>query len=189
MSIRVVWKVLLHWLTTGERRPALVHSGRKPEELVYKVPLRRHVVPRHAPHLTLGQHRHGLDPGQGSPRRPEARKAEHRPGQALNAAVILLNPVVEPAAPPVLRKAPELAIPLHVPESAGVALEAVGHDLPWVAGVLATKRLAEEAPGRLLVPLGAEQEVDRLAGAVDRPVQVAPLATDPYVSLIDVPRP
>src|SRR3954466_3659532 len=36
--------------------------------------------------------------------------------------------------------------------------------------------------GCLLVPLGTEQKVDRLAGAVDRPVQVAPLPADPDVT-------
>src|SRR4051812_32086889 len=40
-----------------------------------------------------------------------------------------------------------------------------------------------------LVPLCAEQEVDRLAGAVDGPVQVALFPADPDVSLIDVPWP
>src|SRR3712207_9337607 len=36
--------------------------------------------------------------------------------------------------------------------------------------------------------LGTEQEVDRLAGAVDGPVEVAPLPADPDVGLVDVPR-
>src|SRR3954471_12403276 len=157
-------RVVEHWLTTGERRPACLRLDGNAEDAVYKGPLRRHVVPGHGTHLALGQHRHGLHPGQGSPRGPEALKAEHRPGLALNAAVILLDQVVEPAAAAVPGEAPELALPLHLAQRAGVALEAVGHDLPWVAGVLATKRLAEEALGRLLVPLGAEQELDRLAG-------------------------
>src|SRR3954453_17704324 len=47
----------------------------------------------------------------------------------------------------------------------------------------------EEALGCLLVPLGSEPEVDRLTGAVDRSVQVAPLPVDPDVRLINVPRP
>src|SRR3954466_7728778 len=129
--------------------PTRLHSGSKTEELLYKGPLRRHVVHGHGAHLSLGQHRHDLDPGQGSPRRPEALEAEHRPGQALNAAVILLNPVVEPAAAAVPGEAPELTIPLHLAQRAGIALEPIGHDSAWVAGVLATKRLAEETFGRL----------------------------------------
>jgi hypothetical protein len=41
--------------------------------------------------------------------------------------------------------------------------------------------------GEHLEPCGAKQEVDRLAGAVDGAVQVAPLPADPDVSLVDVP--
>src|SRR3954454_652695 len=58
-----------------------------------------------------------------------------------------------------------------------------------MTGVRPAERLAEEALGRLLVPLGAEQEVDHLAGAVDRPVQVAPFTPDPDIGLVDVLRP
>jgi hypothetical protein len=58
-----------------------------------------------------------------------------------------------------------------------------------MAGVLAGGRTLEEAPGGLLVPLGARQEVDRLPRAVDRPVEVAPLAADPDEGLVEVPRP
>jgi hypothetical protein len=62
---------------------------------------------------------------------------------------------------------------------------------PWLRqrGVLAAERLAEEALDRLLVAPGAEQEVDCLARAVDRSIEIAPLATDPEVSFIDVPGP
>src|SRR5690349_3188734 len=55
--------------------------------------------------------------------------------------------------------------------------------------MLPAKCTLEEALGHLLVPLGSEQEVDRLAGAVNGPVQVAPLPADPDVCLIDVPWP
>src|SRR3954465_1278234 len=169
--------------------PALLHSGSKAEDAVYKGPLRRHVVHGHGAHLSLGQHRHGLDPGQGSPGRPEARKAEHRPGPALHAAVILLDPVVEPAAAAMAGEAPQLALPLHLAQRAGVALEAIGHDSAWIAGVVPAEGLAKEALGRLLVPLGAEQEVDGLAGAVDLPVEIAPPAVHANVGFVEVPRP
>src|SRR3954454_24601464 len=55
--------------------------------------------------------------------------------------------------------------------------------------MLAAEGTREEALCCLLVPLGTEQEVDRLASAVDRSVQVAPLPADPDVRLINVPRP
>src|SRR3954470_4488966 len=81
-------------------------------------------------------------------------------------------------------KAPQLALPLHLAQRPGIAREPVGHDTAWIAGVVPAKGAAEEALGRLLVPLGAEQEVDRLAGAVDGTAEVAPLPIDPHVGLI-----
>src|SRR4051794_8642691 len=138
-------------------------------------------------HLSLGQHR--LDAGQRPLRRPEALKAEHGPGQAFDPAVVLFDPVVEPAPTPVPGEAPQLALLLHLAQRAGIALEAVGHDLARVAGVLPGEGTLEETLCCLLVPLGTEQEVDRLAGAVDCPIEIAPLPADPDVRLVDVPRP
>src|SRR5829696_2899801 len=86
-----------------------------------------HVVGRYGTHLSLGQHCHGLDTGEGSPRRPKVLKAEHRPGPPLDPAVVLLNPVVEPPTASMLHKAPQRALALHLPESARIALEPVGH--------------------------------------------------------------
>src|SRR3954454_13734742 len=132
----------------------------KTEDLLYKGSLRRHVTPGHGTHLSLGQHRHRFDAGQRPLRRPEVLKAEHGPGQALDAAVVLLDPVIEPAPTPVPGEAPQLARLLHLAQRAGIALEAVGHDLARVACVLAAEGTLEEAHRCLLVPLGAEQEVD-----------------------------
>src|SRR3954454_21898137 len=99
-------RVPLRWLTAGELRPIPFRSGGKTEDLVYKDSLGRQVVGGHGTHLALAQHRHRLHPGQRPPRRPKALKAEHRPGSALHAPVVLLDPVVEPAAAPVPREAP-----------------------------------------------------------------------------------
>src|SRR5215213_4805019 len=108
----------LHWLTMDECGPARLHSGSKAEDAVYKGPLRRHVVHGHGAHLSLRQHRHRLHPGQGAPRGPEALKAEHRHGPALHAAVVLLDQVIEPLAAAMAGEAPQLALALHLPESA-----------------------------------------------------------------------
>jgi hypothetical protein len=70
------------------------HSCGEAEDLVDEFPLRRHVVRRHGAHLSLGQHRHRLHPGQRPPRRPEAPEAEHRAGQALDPAVVLLDGLI-----------------------------------------------------------------------------------------------
>ena len=141
---------------------------------MYKGSLRRHVVRWARTHLSLGQHRHGLDAGQRPPRCPEALKPSIGPVRRLIATVVLLDPVVQPPPTPVPGEAPQLAVPLHLAQSAGIALQAIGHDGPRVAGVVPAERLAEEALGRLLVPLGAEHELDRLAGAVDGSVEIAP---------------
>jgi hypothetical protein len=74
--------------------PALFHSGGEAEHPVDERPLRRRVVGGHGAHLSLGQHRHGLDPGQRPSRRPEAAEAEHRPGSALDPAVVLLDGLI-----------------------------------------------------------------------------------------------
>ena len=50
---------------------------------------------------------------------------------------------------------------------------------------LVFQRLAEEALGGLQVALRGEQEVDRVSVLVDGPVQVAPLAADLDVCLVD----
>ncbi len=49
----------------------------------------------------------------------------------------------------------------------------------------ASTNAAEEALGRVEVAPGGEQEFDRLAVLVDDAVQVAPLAPDPNVGLVD----
>src|SRR4051812_50195191 len=103
--------------------------------------------------------------------------------------MVLLDPVVEPAPPPVPGEAPQLAFLLHLAQRAGIALEAVGHDLARVAGMLAAEGTLEEALGCLLVPLGAEQKVDRLSGGVDWPGKVAALSVVPGVRLFNWPRP
>src|SRR3954463_14267525 len=129
-------------------------SGRKAEDLLYKGSLRSYVTPGYSTHLSLGQHRHCFDAGQRPLRRPEVLKAEHGPGQALDAAVVLLDPVVEPAPAPVPGEAPQLAFLLHLAQRAGIALEAIGDDLARVACVLPAEGTLEEALRCLLVPLG-----------------------------------
>jgi len=109
---------------------------------------------------------------------------KHRPCSALDPAVVLLDQVAEPLPAPVPGEAPQLAIPLHLAQRAGVALEPVGDDGPRVSGIVPAESTPEEALGRLLVPLGAEQEVDGLAGAVDDAIEIAPCTTDPEVGLI-----
>ncbi len=102
--------------------------------------------------------------------------------------MVLLDQVVQPATAPVPREAAQLAVAPHLPERTRVALKPVGHDLPRVAGVVPAQGALDEAAGGRLVPLGAEQEVDRLPRAVDGSVEIAPPTADPGECLVDVPR-
>ena len=81
-------QVPLRWLVAGEFRPAAFRSDRHAKDLVHKGSLGRDVVGRHGTHLSLCQHRHGLDAGEGSPSGPKALKAEHRPCSALDPAMV-----------------------------------------------------------------------------------------------------
>src|SRR3954465_9775846 len=96
-------------------------SSRNTEDLLYKGSLYRHVTPGHSTHLSLGQHRHCFNTSQRPLRRPEALKAEHGPGQALDPAVILLDPVIERAPPPVPGEAPQLTFLLHLAQRTRIA--------------------------------------------------------------------
>src|SRR3954471_20045122 len=125
--------------------PSTANISRLIRSWGYKRSLRRHVPLGHGTHLSLGQHRHRFDAGQRPLRRPEALKTQHGPGQALDPAVVLFDPVVEPAPTPVPGEAPQLALLLHLAQRTGVALEAVGHDLARVAGVLPAEGMLEEA--------------------------------------------
>jgi hypothetical protein len=69
-------------------------------------------------------------PAQGASSGREALKAEHRTGSVFDPTVVLLDQVVEPLPAPALVEAPQLAIPLHLAQRAGVALEPVGNDGP-----------------------------------------------------------
>lgn len=48
--------------------------------------------------------------------------------------MVLLDLIIEPAATPMAGEAPQLPVPLHLSQCAGVAVEPVGHDGARVAG-------------------------------------------------------
>ena len=52
---------------------------------------------------------------------------------------------------------------------------------------LALERPPEKRLGGRDIPLGAEQEVDRLSLLVDRAIEVSPAAFDLHVGLVDAP--
>ncbi len=110
-------------------------------------------------------------------------EAEHRPGDGFDGAVVLLDEVVQ-----VLRLA-------HLDLQAAVGLEAL--DRCRVRAALVYRDLLghavqihgalKEGPGRGVVSLGAQQEVNGVAVVVDRPVQVLPLAADLDIGFVHSP--
>ncbi len=66
-----------------------------------------------------------------------------------------------------------------------VGLTAVDHNPlgPFVA----LERLAQELFGRSAISPLAELELDRVAIAVDRAIEIPPLASDPDICLVDMP--
>jgi hypothetical protein len=52
---------------------------------------------------------------------------------------------------------------------------------------LALERPLEKRFGGRDIPLGAEQEIDRLSLSVDRTIEVSPAALDLHVGLVDAP--
>src|SRR5689334_11735271 len=88
--------------------------------------------------------------------------------------MVLFQNVIEKLALPYSSKAPELAVLLHLRDSTWVGGVLVDGNGAWVHCVQLPERFAEEAFRSRRVPLGREQEVDRLAAAVDCAIQVHP---------------
>src|SRR5690348_6692722 len=143
-----------------------------------------HIVDGNGGNLSLAQHEHGFDSRDYPPCRRKALEAEHGSKALLHPTMILLDPIVQPLPTAVTSKPPKLVLSLHRPDRSSIAAEPICDDDPWIARVVPTQHTAEEAPSCLHVSLGAEQEVDGLAGAVDRTIKVAPAAADPDVCLI-----
>jgi hypothetical protein len=104
----------------------------------------------------------------------ETVKAKPRSDQALHAPVVLFHDVIEKLALPQAGEAPELAVLFQLLDGTGVGRVLVHRNGARVHRMRLRQRLAEEALRGLGVPLGREQEVDGLAAAVDRTLQVHP---------------
>src|SRR3954452_19640814 len=140
--------------------------------------------PRH-PHSRIA---HCLVASQGSSCGWQAAKAETGPDQALDAPMVLLNDVVQVFDLPQSREPPQLTIALHGRDRSRIGRVLVDRDRAGVHRVRLAQRLAEEPLGGRGIPLGREQKVDRLAPAVDRPIEVSPASLPLDVFLIAPPR-
>src|SRR5215217_1384347 len=74
------------------------------------------------------------------------------------------------------------------PTTSRIGRVLVDRDRAWVPRVRLTECFAEEPLGGRRIPLGREQEVDRLAAAVHGAIQVSPPALHLDGCLIDPPR-
>src|ERR1700712_1349280 len=98
--------------------------------------------------------------------------------------MVLLNDIVEVFALSQSREAPEFIGSLHVLHCARIGWVLVHCDRTWVDGMRLGQRLAEEPLRRSRIPLRRQQEVDRLAAAVDRAVEIGPGTLDLDVGLV-----
>ena len=73
----------------------LAYSGQHAEQASYKGCLDPHVPAADVVDLSLPDHRHGFVTRQSSPGGAQAAKAQARPHQALDPAVVLLDDVVQ----------------------------------------------------------------------------------------------
>ena len=109
-----------------------------------------------------------------------------RPDQPLYSPVILFHDVIEILDLPQFGEAPEPLVLLHVSHRLGIGGVLVDRNGARIDRVRPSQCFPEEALGGLGIAPGAEPEINGLAAAVDRPVQVAALDLD--VGLVDPPR-
>src|SRR3954469_3640014 len=86
--------------------------------------------------------------------------------------MVLLDDIVEVLDLAQPGEAPQLTIALHRRDRGRIGRILVDRDRAWVDGVRPPKRFAEEPFRRRGIPLGREQEVNRLAPAVDGAIEV-----------------
>jgi hypothetical protein len=133
--------------------------------------------------FALADHVRDLDAGEQNSGAAKGLEAEHWPCDAFDGAVVLFDDVVE-----VLRLAHldgQTAIGLDAHDGGSVGCALVDRDL--VGHAVQVDGAFEERPGRGVISFGAQQEVDSVAVAVDRAVQVLPLAADLHVGLVHPP--
>jgi hypothetical protein len=99
--------------------------------------------------------------------------------------VVALDPLLQVLGDVVQWRACQEAGPPGGRDGRRIGASAIGADPVRGEQRLILPRLAEEALGRLQVAVGGQQEVDGRAMLVDGPVQIAPLAADLDVGLVD----
>lgn len=110
-------------------------------------------------------------------------ESQHGSGTALDCPMVLFHDIVE-----ILGLADpdgRFTIGVHGVQPGQIGTTPV--DGYGVGGAILINGLLEVPSGRFLVPLGSQQEVNRVADLVDGAVQIFPLPLDLDVGLIDTP--
>src|SRR4051794_33579984 len=133
----------------------------------------------------LAQPQHGFKALNGAPGRVEGLEAAHPRHRSLDPEVIALDPLLQVFRDVMRRRARQQAGFPALRDRGWVGPRAIGPDPVGGEQGLVFQRLAKEALGRVEIALRREEEINRGAVLVDGPVQIAPLAADLDVCLID----
>src|SRR5215217_1107549 len=133
----------------------------------------------------LAQPQHGFEALDRTPGCVEGLEAAHPRHGPLDPEVVALDPLLQVLGDVVHRRARQEPVFLGCGDGGWVGPRPIGADPVGGEQWFILQHLAEEALGRVEIALGREQEVDRVSVLVDGPVQIAPLAADLDVGLVD----
>jgi hypothetical protein len=117
-------------------------------------------------HLPLRNHVHDLDAAQQNAGTTEGLEPEHRPGTALDSPMVLFDDVVQILVLADLDR--RVALRVEGPKSGQIRTTFIDCDRLGFAVLI--DRLLEVALGCSLVTVSTQQEIDRLAGLVNRAI-------------------
>ncbi len=133
----------------------------------------------------LAQPEHGLEALDGVSSRMEGAKASDPRHVLLDPEVVALDALLQVLSDVVDRRTREKAAAPGSHDRGWISAGAIRADPVRCEKRLVRQHLTEEALGRVEIPVGSQQEVDRVAVLVDGSVQVAPLATHLDVGFVD----
>ena len=134
------------------------------------------------------QPQHGFKALDRTARRVERAEAAYARHGSLHSEVVALDALLQVLGDLVERRARQKAITPRSHDGRRIGPSAIRTDAVRCEKRLIRQHLAEEALGCVKIPVGGQQKVDRVPVLVDGPVQVAPLAADLDVGLIDLDR-
>ena len=141
--------------------------------------------PRAGKAEALAQPQHRLEAGDRTPGCVERAEAADPRYRSLDPEVVALDALLQVLSDVADRRSWQQARLAAVGDGGWVGTSAIGADAIQGEQRLILEHLAEEALGGVEIAVGGEQEVDRLAMLIDGAVEVAPLAADLDVGLID----